>query len=73
VTHQVIVELIAATTTRAGLSVQSRIDPASYKKGRRTSDRELAMVNLHPDRFHGEYHSPDRGLTERICLFLDRL
>jgi transposase len=56
VTHQVIVELIAATTTRAGLSVQSRIDPASYKKGRRISDRELAMVNLQPDRFHGEWN-----------------
>jgi hypothetical protein len=52
------VELIAATTTRAGLSVQSRIDPASYKKGRRISDRELAMFNLHPDRFPASGTTP---------------
>jgi hypothetical protein len=49
-------ELIATTTTRAGLSVRSRIDPASYQKGRRISDRELVMVNLHPESFHGEWN-----------------
>ncbi len=55
-THQVIVELIAATTTKAGLSVRSRIDSTNYKKGVRISDRELAKVNLHPDNFHGEWN-----------------
>ena len=56
VTHQVIVELIAATTTVGGLTVQSRIDSTEYKKGRRISDRELAEVYLVPDAFHGEWN-----------------
>ena len=55
-THQVIVELISATTTKAGLSVRSRIDSNLYKKGIRISDRELAKVNLVPDNFHGEWN-----------------
>ena len=55
-THQVIVELIAATTTKAGLSVRSRIDSTKYKKGIRISDLELAKVNLYPDQFHGEWN-----------------
>jgi transposase len=56
VTHQVIVELIAATTTKTGLKVQSRVDTQSYAKGRRVSDGELADVNLVPDAFHGEWN-----------------
>jgi len=56
VTHQVIVELIAATTTKTGLKVQSRMDTQSYAKGRRVSDDQLAAVNLVPDAFHGEWN-----------------
>jgi hypothetical protein len=56
VTHQVIVELIAATTTKAGLKVRSRLDPTTYKKGIRISDRKLASVHLVPDNFHGEWN-----------------
>ena len=56
VTHQVIVELIAATKTKAGLTVRSRVDPNTYKKGIRISDRELASVDLRPDSFHGEWN-----------------
>jgi hypothetical protein len=55
-THQVIVELISATTTKAGLTVRSRIDSAKYRKGIKISDRQLAKVNLHPDHFHGEWN-----------------
>jgi len=56
VTHQVIVNLIAATTTRTGLSVRSCIDDRHYAAGRRVSDKELALVNLEPHAFHGEWH-----------------
>lgn len=56
VTHQVIVNLIAATTTKAGLTVQSRIDSRVYAKGRRVSDNELALVHLEPNAFHGEWN-----------------
>lgn len=56
VTHQVIVDLISATTTKSGLKVKSRIDPRQYATGRRVSDAELADVQLVPDKFHGEWN-----------------
>lgn len=56
VTHHVIVNLIAATTTKAGLTVSSRLDDRVYAKGRRVKDRELASVHLAPDHFHGEWN-----------------
>lgn len=54
--HQVIVNLISATTTKTGLKVVCRLDDNEYPKGRRISDKELAEVNLHPDEFHGEWN-----------------
>jgi hypothetical protein len=48
ITHQVIVNLIAATTTSAGLAVRSRLDDRRYAKGRRLSDQQLACVHLDP-------------------------
>jgi hypothetical protein len=56
VTHQVIVNLISATTTRRGLAVRSRLDDRTYPKGRRVSDKQLALVNLEPNAFHGEWN-----------------
>jgi hypothetical protein len=56
VTHQVIVNLIAATTTTTGLTVRSRLDERHYAKGRRVSDQQLANVNLEPHAFHGEWN-----------------
>ena len=56
VTHQVIVELIASTKTRKGLTVRSRVDERHYAKGRRISDKQLAEVNLIPNEFHGDWN-----------------
>jgi hypothetical protein len=56
VTHQVIVNLIAATTTTTGLTVRSQIDEGIYPKGRQVSDKQLALVNLEPHDFHGEWN-----------------
>src|SRR5690606_37124047 len=56
ITHQVIVSLIAATTTKTGLTVRSRLDERVYPSGRRVSDKELALVNLEPNAFHGEWN-----------------
>ena len=55
-THQVIVNLISATTTKKGLTVRSRIDDHIYAKGRRVSDKQLALVNVEPNAFHGEWN-----------------
>jgi Rhodopirellula transposase DDE domain len=70
ITHQVIVSLLAATTTRTGLSVRSRLDPRRYPKGRRVSDAQLARLNLLPHAFHGEWNytlHPTNTQEEAIC------
>jgi transposase len=56
VTHQVIVSLIAATRTKTGLVVRTRLDERMYPKGRRVSDQQLAQVDLEPHAFHGEWN-----------------
>ena len=56
VTHQVIVDLIAATKTQNGLRVHSRLDEGHYATGRRISDSQLATVNLEPNPWHGEWN-----------------
>ena len=45
------VNMIAATTTKTGLKVRSRIDPRQYATGLRISNAELAEVHLVPDKF----------------------
>lgn len=56
ITHQVIISLISATTTKSGLLVRSRLDERIYPKGRRVSDGQLALVNIEPHKFHGEWN-----------------
>jgi transposase len=56
VTHEVIVQLIAATTTQSGLSVQCRLDEEEYAKGIKISDMAMKAINLVVDKFHGEWN-----------------
>lgn len=56
VTHQVIVDLISATTTRKGLQVHCRLDETHYQTNRRVSDIQLENVILEPDSWHGEWN-----------------
>jgi hypothetical protein len=63
VTHQVIVNLIAATTTKTGLHVRSHIDRRTYANGRRISNAQLALVNIEPHAFHGEWNYTIRSST----------
>jgi len=52
----VIVNLIAATTTRSGLDVYARLDQAAYPKQIKVTDAELAAVNLEGHPFHPEWN-----------------
>jgi hypothetical protein len=54
--HEVVVNLIANTTTRQGLKVRARLDTNQYPSGVKVTDEELAAVSLKPDRFHGEWN-----------------
>jgi hypothetical protein len=56
VSHEVIVQLIAATKTRSGLKVRSEIDANAYARGLVVSDADFATIKLEPDGFHGEWN-----------------
>ena len=56
VSHEVILNLIAATTTQTGLRIQAELDPGQYPTGIKVSDDELAAVQLIPDDFHGDWN-----------------
>ena len=56
ISHEVIVNLIAATTTKTGLVVRSEVDRGIYPKGIKISDEELAEVKLKEHKFHGEWN-----------------
>ena len=48
-TYETIVELIGATTTKTGLTIECALDCNSYPTGIKVTDEELAAVNLTPD------------------------
>jgi hypothetical protein len=54
--YQVIVNLIAHTTTKAGLVVKAALDTSHYETGIVVSDEELARVKITPEKFHGEWN-----------------
>jgi hypothetical protein len=56
VRYAVILQLIAATTTEAGLTVQCQLDTTSYPLARKISDQEMATLSIRPDSFHGEWN-----------------
>jgi hypothetical protein len=55
-TYRTIVQLIAATTTEAGLKVRAELDEKTYPKGVKVSDAQLAAVNLTRHTFHGDWN-----------------
>ena len=57
--HQVIVNTIAATTTRTGLTVHAELDTGSYPKGIKVTDQQMKDLEQHALRrhdFHGEWN-----------------
>jgi hypothetical protein len=51
-----IVELIGATTTKAGLKIECALDERTYEKGIKVSDAEFASLNVTGDDFHPEWN-----------------
>ena len=56
ISHEVIINLIAATTTAAGLTVQSKLDTNAYPAGLKVSDQQMAELQLRRDKFHGDWN-----------------
>jgi len=54
--HQVIVDLIANTTTTTGLSVRAVLDTGQYPTGISYSDKDVAALPLVRHDFHGDWN-----------------
>jgi len=69
--YRTIVQLIAATTTDAGLKVRAGLDENKYPKSVKVSDAELAAVNLSRHSFHGDWNytiAPARKNRQRKSI-----
>lgn len=56
ISHEVIINLIAGTTSQTGLEVKSAIDSNSYPDGIKISDQQMAELRLKRDTFHGDWN-----------------
>ena len=56
VSHQAVVNLIAATTTKTGLVVKAALDTHRYETGVKVTDEEVARLRLARHSFHGEWN-----------------
>jgi len=51
-----VIELIGATTTKTGLTVESALDTRSYQKGIKISKAQMKCLNITGDQFHPEWN-----------------
>jgi hypothetical protein len=51
-----IIELIAATTTKTELKVESALDTRVYEKGIKVSNAEMKLLDIRADAFHPEWN-----------------
>ena len=56
VSHEVIVKLIAGTSTQTGLAIEAELDTNRYPKGIKVTDEELDRVQIQRAEFHGEWN-----------------
>jgi hypothetical protein len=70
--HEVIVQAIAATTTRTGLRVRVELDDSPYETGVTVSDRQMGALPLTRHDWHGDWnytlrpeaYDPDAGAPD---------
>jgi DDE family transposase len=56
ISHEVIVNLIANTTTQQGLTIKATLDTGRYPIGIKVTDQEFEKVKLKQSKFHGEWN-----------------
>jgi hypothetical protein len=54
--RETVVELIASTTTKTGLTVRCELDTRDYPKGIKVTDADMATLNINVDTFHPEWN-----------------
>ena len=63
--YEVIVNLIASTTTTKGPEVFCELNKEEYQIGIKVTDEEMKQLKLEKNIFHGEWNykiSPNKGL-----------
>ncbi len=60
-----VVELIAATTTKTGLTVRCELDENSYAKAIRVTDQDMATLNVETDPWHPEWNYTIKPRTKQ--------
>jgi Rhodopirellula transposase DDE domain len=56
VSRLAVVALIAATTTKTGLTVSCELDENTYPRAVRVTDAEMASLNIVTDDWHPEWN-----------------
>ncbi len=56
ISHETIVQLIAATTNASGLKVRAKLDTGTYAAGIRVTDDEMDDVLIIRNALHGEWN-----------------
>jgi hypothetical protein len=56
ISYRVVVHLIAATKTEAGLQVHAELDTQEYPTKVKVSNEQMKIVHLQPHEFHGEWN-----------------
>jgi hypothetical protein len=54
--YETVIQLIGATHTRTGLTVQATLDTHAYPTGIKISDEQMAQLHLQKADFHGEWN-----------------
>ena len=65
-----VVELIGATTTRTGLTVECALDERTYEKGIRIKKAEMKLLDIEGDAFHPEWNytiRPHAAIRSGYC------
>ncbi|MCF8567676.1 ISAzo13 family transposase [Alicyclobacillus tolerans] len=65
ISHEVVVNLIANTTTTTGLKVQCQLDTNAYPTGVQVPDVDLASVELERSDFHGDWNYVIRSRDQK--------
>lgn len=54
--HEVVVNLIAGTSTRTGLRIEAELDTNTYPTAIQVTDEELDKIKIQRADFHGEWN-----------------
>jgi hypothetical protein len=66
--HEVVVNLIGATTNQGGLKVKAKLDRRRYPKGVKYSKADVDALPTEPHEFHGEWNYTVRPATTKRVI-----